>query len=868
LKCARCSREVDSNGSFCSGCGAPLSGVAELSTRPRVGPEGSPGAADLGAEHQLLPGMVLGGRYRIVMPVGHGGMGEVYRADDLKLGQAVALKFLPERVQNDPQRVARLLDEVRLARQVAHPNVARVWDAGEVDGRHFLSMEFVDGEDLGSLLRRIGRLPEDRAIRVARQLCAGLAAAHEIGILHRDLKPANIMIDGRGRVRVTDFGLAVLGDRIEGPDALAGTPAYMAPEQLAGREVTVRSDLYALGLILYELFTGEPAFEVAGEVLRRRGSTPKPPSSHVKGLSPAVEAAILRCLEPDPQARPPSALSVAAALPGGDPLAAALAAGETPSPELVAAAGGPGGLSPRVAIACLGLALAGLFGVARLAERTTLLSRVPLEKPPAVLRDRAKALLRDLGYRGAPADTDDGFDYDRDYLSYLQEHLGEIGRAPGLAGSVYYWYRQGSEEMGLRRTPWAPRSFSNPAPTASGMAGVRLDTEGRLLELLAAPGLDGSAPAATPDWSKLFEAADLDPDEFHRAEPTSVPPVYADMREAWEGASPRWPGARLRVEAGAFRARPVYFRVTGPWERRTEPPQPHEAIDLVLLALAAVLARRNHRRGRTDSRSARRLAVGFCLMVLFAVALYDGSDLAVQRIVLFQVLIILFYGVFLWTGYLAIEPFVRRHWPDALTAWTRLLSGRLRDPLVGRDVLLAVLSGLVLSLLSQAATLIQGMRGLLEVPDAQLHPLDALLGGRLTFTNVLIAVPAGVLNAMFFLLVLVILRVLLRRPWLAYLVAVPLIPVLTGARSWVDLGLYAPFVAVVLAVLVRWGVLAGALAVTVAMLTLFAPMTVHLGAWYGEAAMASTVVVLALAGYGFVTALAGRAVLSEGFFDS
>jgi len=117
-------------------------------------------------------------------------MGEVYRADDLKLGQAVALKFL------------------KLARQVSHPNVCRVYDVQETDGRHFLSMEFVDGEDLATLLRRIGRLPRDKAVQIARQLCAGLAAAHEQGILHRNLKPANIMIDGRGRTRITDFGLA------------------------------------------------------------------------------------------------------------------------------------------------------------------------------------------------------------------------------------------------------------------------------------------------------------------------------------------------------------------------------------------------------------------------------------------------------------------------------------------------------------------------------------------------------------------------------------------------------------------------------------------------------------------------------------
>ena len=135
-------------------------------------------------------------------------MGEVYRADDLKLGQSVALKFLPVGFDRDPARLMLLHTEVRLARQVAHPNVCRVYDIEEVDGTVFLSMEFVDGEDLASLLRRIGRFPVDRAVEIARQIAGGLAAAHERGVVHRDLKPANVMIDGAGRVRLTDFGLA------------------------------------------------------------------------------------------------------------------------------------------------------------------------------------------------------------------------------------------------------------------------------------------------------------------------------------------------------------------------------------------------------------------------------------------------------------------------------------------------------------------------------------------------------------------------------------------------------------------------------------------------------------------------------------
>src|SRR4051794_1578038 len=199
-------------------------------------------------------------------------------------------------------------------------------------------MEFIDGEDLASLLRRIGRVPEERGVELARQLCLGLSAAHEQGVLHRDLKPQNVMIDGRGRVRLTDFGLAGAAGSFRGTEIRDGTPAYQAPEQLAGEGGTVQSDLYALGLVLYEMFTGKRPFPAQGgaELTRRREGAPAAPSRHVPGLSPAVERAILRCLEGDPARRPRSAIEVAAGLPGGDPLAGALAAGQTPSPRMVA----------------------------------------------------------------------------------------------------------------------------------------------------------------------------------------------------------------------------------------------------------------------------------------------------------------------------------------------------------------------------------------------------------------------------------------------------------------------------------------------------------------------------------------------------
>jgi serine/threonine-protein kinase len=289
----------------------------------------------------FLPGTVVSGRYRIVALIGQGGMGEVYRADDLKIGQPVALKFLPPDFERHPDRLQRLFGEVRIARQVSHPNVCRVYDVGDTEGHPFITMEYVDGEDLAALLRRIGRLPQEKALDLTRQIAAGLAAAHVQGIVHRDLKPANVLVDGRGRARITDFGLAVVAETVRGREARSGSPGYMAPEQIEGATITARTDVYALGLLTYEMFTGkQPA-----------------PGTRPSGLDATVDALVLRCLEADPARRPASAMEFLLALPGGDPLEAALKAGETPSPEMVAAAGEERALSPGMAWGLLGLGL-------------------------------------------------------------------------------------------------------------------------------------------------------------------------------------------------------------------------------------------------------------------------------------------------------------------------------------------------------------------------------------------------------------------------------------------------------------------------------------------------------------------------------
>src|SRR5882724_1021343 len=331
MNCPSCHKEIPGDASFCSSCGLSfddatqkLDSNAPPSGKSRQKESRSSMSFDSIDDARFIPGTILADRYRIVGLLGRGGMGEVYRADDLKLSQSVALKFLPEHLLSDGAALARFHREVRVARQVSHKNVCRVYDIGEIDGRHFLSMEFIKGEELSSLLRRIGRLPGAKAIQIARQICAGLAAAHDVGVLHCDLKPSNVMIDEHGNAGITGFGLAGLAEEFGADELAAGTPAYMAPEQLEGREQTVRTDIYSLGLVLYELFTGKKAFEAAtlGDLikLRRSDTTPTTPTSIVKDLDPIIEKVIDRCMQKDPAQRPSSALQVAAALPGGDPI--------------------------------------------------------------------------------------------------------------------------------------------------------------------------------------------------------------------------------------------------------------------------------------------------------------------------------------------------------------------------------------------------------------------------------------------------------------------------------------------------------------------------------------------------------------------
>jgi serine/threonine-protein kinase len=634
-------------------------------------------------------------------------MGEVYRADDLKLGQPVALKFLPRDLANDPIRRERFLGEVRIARQVSHPNLCRVYDIGELDDQYFLTMEYIDGEDLASLLRRIGFLHGQKALDIARQLCAGLAAAHDKGVLHRDLKPANVMIDGRGRVRITDFGLALAGSETAAGDELSGTPLYMAPEQLAGQGASVRSDLYALGLVLYELYTGKKAFDAPtlAELRAQKASeTPVAPSEITRDMDPVVERVILRCLEKDPRARPSSVAQLAAALPGGDPLAAALAAGETPSPEMVAAAGSSEGFSPRAAwltLACLLISLA--VTVPLLAARS-LSYRTPLPKPPDVLAERARQILAAFGHTESPAASAYGFLVNRDLLDYVAEHEAAKDRWDRLpAEAIAFWYRQSASGPIMRVNflgSGAGVSHVDPPLHSRGDVLVWLDPAGGLLELTSVPAAneDRASSSRPPDWTAVFRETGLDPSQWTPVPPQYVPMTFADQRMAWIGAWPGRPREQVRLEAGAHQGRLVSVARVGLWTMPGDR-APNRRVQMqgfmllgivaVLVVAAAILARRNVRLGRGDRRGATRVA-----LVVFGLTLagwvFGNEHVPHPWELMLAVMAVsrgLLAAALTWMSYLALEPFVRRRWPRVLVAWNRVLAGGCRDPLVARDML-------------------------------------------------------------------------------------------------------------------------------------------------------------------------------------
>jgi serine/threonine-protein kinase len=511
--------------------------------------------------------------------------------------------------------------------------------------------------------------------------------------------------------------------------------------------------------------------------------------------------------------------------------------------------------------------------------------QVPLNKPPEVLAERARAALRSAGHAEAPADTAYGFEYDLEYYRHVVEHDQTMMRWDGLEtgqpAAMHFWYRQSPRPL----EPQAGPEVTSTDPERqlyTGMADARLDTEGRLVELQVVPPEveEPGAGAAEPDWSPLFAEAGLDINKFTPAEPRWAPPSFADRRAAWEGAFPLRPETPLRVEAAAYRGRAVAFKLVAPWTKpyRMEPYATAPgmkrllmfvfAVFVTLLLAGAWLARHNFRMGRGDRRGATKLA-----LFVFSAHLVGGlvgashvpTFLGEVGVLYAAVKPALFFAALLWLFYIALEPYVRRRSPHRLISWTRLLAGDWRDPLVGRDVLIGGLCGVGLTLLYHLQNLTPGWLGWPpDVPAATANGW-ALNGTKGLLERALVGVDMSLVQALGYFFIFLLLFVVLRRGWAAAGAGWALMTVLYstgGDYPAVVWGYGMAAAALVTFVLMRFGLLSLATLFLFSYLTYNLPLTMNLSAWYGASTIFVLITAGALAAGGFYLSLGGQQLLS------
>jgi serine/threonine-protein kinase len=778
-------------------------------------------------EGRFPPGTLLNGRYRIIALLGKGGMGEVYRATDLTLGQSVALKFLPALGGGDPRLLERFHNEVRIARQVSHPNVCRVYDIGEAEGLVFLSMEYVDGEDLSTLLKRIGRLPSEKATEIARKICAGLAAAHDRGVIHRDLKPHNVMLDKRGEVLICDFGLAALPEQINPAEFRQGTPAYMAPEQIKGTAVTAQSDIYALGLVLYELYTGKRPYSgknIQEILVQQEAMAMTSMTSHAQDIDLVVENIIKRCLDPEPSRRPSTALLVSMALPGGDPLAAALAVGQTPSPELVASSQSQG-LRLRYSLPLLAFILVGILAFPLVKGNVDALQYTPADMPPGALQVEARRLASSFGYTTKPVDSIWWMSDNSDVVTYLREktQIRDYYAAFRDETPLRFRYREATNDT-LGRSPYGDVRWDFPSFEVPSMIRLMLDTRGRLRYFEAMPPRNlRQKPGPGISFEAIVAATGFQIDRTKPVAPFRTPTPAYDEIHAFEAITDGVLKLPVQVQYSAHRGYLTSFHVKYPWTVFPPEGPPVKSLGarlregflvaglLVFFFYCFTLAWRNWKSGRADRRGALVVAVVFLALqiVAYLAGLHVNYEVYMFYFFLNSLGGLLVSSALMYFLYLALEPALRSRWPQSIVTWSRVLGGRWTDPQVGAHLLMGAGVGVFLSLffLAQSwyqywssGTLASAGNSMLGGPPNWISQIAGLIDN---------AIRAGLV--IFF--AIFGLKVLFKRDWLVILVGCVILPIqesslATSNQLWIDLPIYIAVYAIIFFALMRFGLLA------------------------------------------------------------
>ncbi len=824
-------------------------------------------------------------------------MSEVYRADDTRIGRYVALKF-PLTSSDDASWSWHLVGEVEVAQCVSHPNVCRVHELGQHGKHFFVSMEFIDGDSLRRILsRNVGALTSDEKLRIAHDLCAGLAAIHDQRILHRDLKPENVMLNSSGRAVITDFGIASYAGGVTDPRS--GTPAYLAPEIQAGELPTHSSDIYSLCLMLYELFTGRLPFEAkSAEKRLRLQKAGAPALPDPDEIDPAIRKAIARGLAPAPEERFDSARELAAALPPRPEIAASAKSGRIVAPETLLVIPHTRLRRPiawgLLAAALLLLPLAVMLGAAVQPIR-----EVAEGEPPVVLVSRARDILRRLGFDSPPKDSLHGYAFEP--LDAAHRNASDSGALPQMS-PVRFWYRQSPEQLMPLGLGGPFSSYDDPPARNAGTVGVHLDPKGRLLRLDALPpGIDEwsvGAPDVEPDWEALFVAGGLELAEFRQVSPAWTPPAFADRRRAWVGSHPDWGNQPIRVEVATFRGLPVGFRVLAgaapapdaALSRR--PRRLASATSGLLVALwfcagliaAVQFARRNLRRRTADRPAALRVAMAVFIARMLVWLLGSRPFAVSPDIKLLQAGLArsLLAAALVWILYVALEPMVRSLWRERAASWVRLMYGRFRDALVGRDLLIGVVFGLAALLWAQLYVVVPGWLGfptpgpgsqsnlLWQIGQNNVEILCESLGGNARALAMgIFTVVHAMIVALFGVIGIALLRLVLRRAWLSRTTAWLLLTFLTfPSDGYPAAAVIAAAIssALWLTVVIRFGFLSAVTATVVAWLLSSLPMTPAPGTWTTGISTSTLLITLAVTLWGFVAALQGRPLLRRRLF--